>query len=49
MLSEAEKIAHEEHFSAKISIIAGVGTRGYYAKFGYFLDGPYMSKILGVT
>ena len=26
--------------------IAGVGTRHYYRKLGYELDGPYMSKML---
>lgn len=26
--------------------ISGVGVRGYYAKLGYWLDGPYMSKWL---
>ena len=25
---------------------AGVGTRNYYRKIGYELDGPYMSKTL---
>ena len=27
-------------------LIAGVGTRNYYRKIGYELDGPYMSKTL---
>jgi hypothetical protein len=26
--------------------ISGVGVRKYYAKLGYYLDGPYMSKDL---
>jgi elongator complex protein 3 len=26
--------------------ISGVGVRNYYAKLGYWLDGPYMSKWL---
>ena len=26
--------------------VAGVGTRDYYRKLGYELDGPYMSKSL---
>ncbi len=30
----------------KISVISGVGTRNYYRKLGYELDGPYMSKSL---
>lgn len=27
-------------------LISGVGTRDYYRKLGYELDGPYMSKSL---
>ena len=32
--------------SEKLAVIAGVGTRHYYRKLGYQLDGPYMSKTL---
>ena len=32
--------------SSKIAVISGVGTRQYYRKLGYRLDGPYMSKSL---
>lgn len=46
LLEEAERIARMEHKSIKILIIAGVGTRHYYRKFGYDTDGPYMSKAL---
>lgn len=46
LMEEAERIAREEHGSTKISVIAGVGTRNYYRKLGYELDGPYMSKSL---
>lgn len=46
LMEEAEKIAREEHCSTKISVISGVGTRNYYRKMGYELDGPYMSKSL---
>lgn len=45
MLAEAEKIAKENGLS-KICIISAIGTRAYYAKFGYTLEGTYMSKIL---
>lgn len=45
-MEEAENIARNEHGSNKISVISGVGTRNYYAKLGYHLDGPYMSKKL---
>lgn len=46
LMEEAERIALEEHGSEKISVISGVGTRHYYRKLGYELDGPYMSKML---
>ena len=46
LMEEAERIAREEHGSNKISVISGVGTRNYYRKLGYEIDGPYMSKVL---
>eukprot|EP01117_Protostelium_nocturnum_P006808 TRINITY_DN2445_c1_g1_i1.p1 TRINITY_DN2445_c1_g1~~TRINITY_DN2445_c1_g1_i1.p1 ORF type:complete len:580 (-),score=210.52 TRINITY_DN2445_c1_g1_i1:17-1756(-) len=46
LMEEAERIAREEHGSIKLAVIAGVGTRDYYRKLGYELDGPYMSKSL---
>ena len=46
LMEEAERIARDEHGSEKISVISGVGTRNYYRKLGYELDGVYMSKIL---
>lgn len=46
LMEEAERIAREEHGAGKISVISGVGTRNYYRKLGYELDGPYMSKSL---
>ncbi len=46
LMEEAERIAREEHGSEKILVISGVGTRHYYRKLGYELDGPYMSKSL---
>ena len=46
LMEEAERIAREEHGSEKILVISGVGTRHYYRKMGYRLDGPYMSKML---
>lgn len=46
LMEEAERIACNEHGSHKISVISGVGTRNYYRKIGYELDGPYMSKSL---
>ena len=44
LMEEAERIAKDEHSSTKISVIAGVGTRHYYRKLGYEIDGPDMSK-----
>ncbi|KAA8567511.1 hypothetical protein EYC84_007987 [Monilinia fructicola] len=46
LMEEAERIARNEHGSTKISVISGVGTRDYYRRLGYWLDGPYMSKML---
>src|ERR1700722_9577874 len=46
LMEEAERIAREEHGSRKIAVISGVGVRSYYARLGYKLDGPYMSKTL---
>ncbi|XP_077008998.1 elongator complex protein 3 [Tamandua tetradactyla] len=46
LMEEAEKIAREEHGSGKIAVISGVGTRNYYRKIGYRLQGPYMVKML---
>ena len=45
-MKEAERIARDEHGSSKLSVISGVGVRSYYARLGYHLDGPYMSKML---
>jgi elongator complex protein 3 len=45
-MEEAERIAREEHGSDKVLVISGVGTRHYYRRLGYRLDGPYMSKML---
>ncbi|XP_062407003.1 elongator complex protein 3 [Sardina pilchardus] len=46
LMEEAERIAREEHGSSKLAVISGVGTRNYYRKMGYELDGPYMLKRL---
>ncbi|KAK2724538.1 hypothetical protein QYM36_001140 [Artemia franciscana] len=46
LMEEAERIALEEHGSHKIAVISGVGTRNYYRKLGYELEGPYMVKFL---
>lgn len=46
LMEEAEKIATLEHRSKKLAVISGVGTRHYYRKLGYGLEGPYMVKEL---
>jgi elongator complex protein 3 len=47
LMREAERVAAAEHRSTKLAVIAGVGTRHYYRKLGYELEGPYMVKALG--
>ncbi|KPJ57587.1 hypothetical protein AMJ49_00500 [Parcubacteria bacterium DG_74_2] len=46
LIKEAEKIAKKELKLKKISIIAGIGTREYFRKFGYKLKKTYMIKFL---
>jgi elongator complex protein 3 len=46
LMAEAERIARWEHRSARIAVISGVGTRHYYRRLGYRLEGPYMVKDL---
>ena len=46
LMEEAERISLEEHGSTKLAVISGVGTRHYYAKLGYHLEGTYMVKFL---
>lgn len=43
LIDEAEKIAVKNNLK-KISVISGVGVRGYYRKLGYKLDKTYMVK-----
>jgi elongator complex protein 3 len=46
LVAEAERIAQDEWHLGRMTIIAGVGTRGYYEKFGYALRSTYMTKKL---
>ena len=46
LLQAAERIAREEWNCRQVTIIAGVGTRGYYAAQGYRLCNTYMVKKL---
>ncbi|MBI4122329.1 MAG: tRNA uridine(34) 5-carboxymethylaminomethyl modification radical SAM/GNAT enzyme Elp3 [Parcubacteria group bacterium] len=43
LMLRAEQIASEQGFS-KIAVISGIGTREYYRKLGYTLEGTYMVK-----
>ncbi len=45
-MEESERIALEEHGSQKMAVISGVGTRNYYRKLGYEVEGVYMTKKL---
>jgi len=45
LMAEAERIAKKNKFK-KISVISGVGVRGYYRKLGYRKEGTYMVKTL---
>lgn len=46
LMEEAERIALEEYECNRMAVISGVGTRHYYRKLGYELEGPYMIKQL---
>ncbi|KAM0749431.1 histone acetyltransferase ELP3 [Meredithblackwellia eburnea MCA 4105] len=46
LMEEAERIARVEHGSKKLAVISGVGVRSYYARLGFSLEGPYMTKLL---
>ncbi|PIS21102.1 tRNA uridine(34) 5-carboxymethylaminomethyl modification radical SAM/GNAT enzyme Elp3 [candidate division WWE3 bacterium CG08_land_8_20_14_0_20_43_13] len=43
LMSRAEQICRR-HRAQRIAVIAGVGTRNYYQKIGYYLAGEYMIK-----
>jgi elongator complex protein 3 len=46
LMQEAERIAKDEFKVKKLSVISAVGTREYYKRMGYALNGPYVSKVL---
>ena len=46
LVAEAERIAQQEFGCSRIAVIAGVGVREYYRKFGYSLEDTYMVKNL---
>lgn len=43
LMNHAEKVAKENGFN-KIAVISAIGTREYYRKLGYELEGTYMTK-----
>jgi elongator complex protein 3 len=43
LMTEAEKISKNKGYN-KVAVIAGIGTREYYKKKGYKLQGSYMVK-----
>jgi elongator complex protein 3 len=45
LIKHAEDYAQEKGYS-KMAVISSIGTRDYYRKFGYELDGLYMTKAL---
>jgi elongator complex protein 3 len=47
LLREAERIAGEDFKAPGLSVLSGVGARGYYRSLGYRLEGAYMVKDLG--
>ncbi|EKD52785.1 MAG: hypothetical protein ACD_61C00242G0001 [uncultured bacterium] len=45
LMSEAEEIAGKRGYK-KLAVISAIGTRDYYRKLGYDLEGEYMVKAL---
>jgi elongator complex protein 3 len=43
LIEKAEEIAQNANYT-RMAIISGVGVREYYRKFGYNLEGAYMTK-----
>jgi elongator complex protein 3 len=46
LLGEAERVAREDYGLRKLLVISALGTKQYYARFGYGRDGVYVSKML---
>lgn len=45
LMAEAERVAARAGY-ARMAVIAALGTRAYYARLGYRLEGTYMLKVL---
>jgi elongator complex protein 3 len=46
LLGEAERVAREDFGLRKLLVMSALGTKQYYARFGYERDGVYVSKRL---
>ncbi len=46
LMAEAEKTARERYDMRKMVVMSALGTKRYYARFGYEKDGVYVSKHL---
>jgi len=46
LMQEAERISRDDFDVNKLAVLAGIGTRNYYRRFGYGREGPYMTKKL---
>ncbi len=46
LLAEAERVAREDYDLNKLLVISALGTKQYYARFGFDRDGVYVSKNL---
>jgi elongator complex protein 3 len=46
LLNKAEEMAKTEYTCKKIMVTSALGSRRYFMKLGYSLEGPYMSKKL---
>ncbi len=46
LLAEAENIVKSEFGLSKMAVIAGVGAREYFRKFGYEIEDSYMTKLI---
>jgi elongator complex protein 3 len=44
LINESERISEEDLDAKKMIVLAGIGTRDYYKRFGYKREGPYMVK-----
>ncbi|MEW6222833.1 MAG: tRNA uridine(34) 5-carboxymethylaminomethyl modification radical SAM/GNAT enzyme Elp3 [Candidatus Hadarchaeota archaeon] len=46
LMQEAERISREDFGARRVMVLAGIGTRNYYKRFGYEREGPFMVKEL---